>query len=788
MGLGTSPSAIGTPSQDIAFEASDQFAVRLTTPRISPPAGHAKLRSSSGSHGQHTHTESPLRKQSYPFQHGDQSAMDSENDDDSVVHVDPDHRRGNKVTGGGAMDNTVDLGPTGGNTEEKGGWVDERGEGTPILASDEIVKRPGSAFLEPAVAPEQGRAADDEYGYDSDHLPVSRRSSTQPHSRPTSRPTSMHGYQGGSLHRFISHDEPAGSGMGTPLEEIEEYEPLFPDEGKEDEKPKVWQKRPGLAQHHFPSQDVWEDTPSSLQYMATVETPEPPSERKERGDGQQGQGQGGVSLFETPEEEARRKDNGADMTTDGKTFAKPHFKADVAHDLHHDRPGVQRFPSRDIWEDTPDSMRLVTTVSSPQMDDVKSPPEDRPTTAALPGRQDDGEARSTTGITGWSRPAVPARPERRSKLAQEIKPGEAEEEEADPRAKEVPDLGSREEQLPDRTKPQIPGRPKPSVPARPARAQGEGQAGAEAAGAPLSQTPSANSAGSGVSERTVLSPPPSDTTTATAQAKAKPPVPARPAGSKIAALQAGFMSDLNNRLKLGPQSQHPKAREEEEAAAAGDVPVAAEAEAAPAKEPLADARKSRARGPARRRAAPAAGAAEVPSEAVEFGFSTPVRVWSISDVDGGIDVPSSSSSRSSAIVAVEPEAGAEPASVGVAESNNHQEQDVLIGDGEPTVDTPPERKLSNEDTASLERELSLNEEVNTRTPTMKVRSMSLSSGGEADAKAVEGLSSLKDGEGDGEDGGNVAVGKKEGRNGVVDEDPVVRAAEVEGDGGVAEGE
>ncbi|KAI7519444.1 hypothetical protein KC331_g20699, partial [Hortaea werneckii] len=378
------------------------------------------------------------------------------------------------------------------------------------------------------------------------------------------------------------------------------------------------------------------------------------------------------ALFETPDQEQKRQTNDADMTKDSKTFAKPHFRSDVAHEMHHERPSANRFPSRDIWEDTPDSMRLVTTVSSPQMDETKSPPEERPTTAAIPGRQDEMEARSTTGVAGFTpvRPNVPARPQRSSKLAQEVKP-----ESEDPREEEVPDLGAKGEQLPDRTKPQIPERPKPTVPARPTRgaAKEEGQSSldpAAAGGAPLSKTPSASSGGSGSSDQTVTG------STAPAQPKTKPAVPARPMGSKIAALQAGFMSDLNNRLRLGQQGPPSKPKEqEEEAPAADDKP----------KEPLADARKGRARGPARRKPANAAAAAAAPADSSdEWAFSKPTSLWSIASTDGALTVSSP--------------------------------------DAEPT----DQRRLSNEETLELERELSLNEEKNTQTPTMNVRSNSLS--------------------------------------------------------------
>ncbi|EMC92790.1 hypothetical protein BAUCODRAFT_96090, partial [Baudoinia panamericana UAMH 10762] len=526
VGMGTSPGMVGTPSQDIAFEATDQFAFRINTPKASPaPLTEASKRLSGD---RPAPTESPLRKSSFPFHETKHMRNDKaiESEDDEVIH---------------------------------------EGRGIPILASDEVIKRPSSAFLEPAV-----EASPADRDYDSDDMPPSRRSSLKPLSRPSSRPSSMHGYHGGPLHRFISHEEHHGSGMGTPLEEIEEYEPLFPEEEDGERQPKrQFRQRPGLAQHHFPSQDIWEDTPSSLQYSTTVQTPEPPAEKIAASGGAPGK------VFETPEqEEARKTKNPAGMLDDSKTFAKPHFKPGVLEEQHSERPGVRRFPSRDIWEDTPDSMRLVTTVSSPQMEEVRSPPEDRPTTSALPSRQDEAEARSTTGLTQLMRPGLPARPERKSKLAEEIKPAMDDE-----RSKE----------------PTIPDRPKPTVPARPARAAHADQAEGEAT---TREAPTDEAA------------PP-----ASAQ-KAKPAVPARPAGSKIAAMQGAFMNDLNNRLKLGPQGPSPKAQEPEP-----------EAESDAPKEPLSDARKGRAKGPARRKPAGAA------TDASGFSFSTPTVLWQIDESD-----------------------------------------------------------------------------------------------------------------------------------------------------------
>ncbi|KAK0345953.1 hypothetical protein LTR91_018017 [Friedmanniomyces endolithicus] len=661
IGMGTSHDAIGIPTHDIAYQATQEFASRHTTPQPSPlPSSETKKRTSSGAQAA---TESPLRKAAFPFGESGRPRVDKalESEDDDVIHVGPSARRGSKTTGGGPADNTIDLGPTGGNTEEAGGWFIERGEGTPILASDELLKRPSSAFLQPAVNPED-RSADDSH-YDSDDVPRSRRNSLRPTSRPSSRPNSVHGnWQGGPLHRFVSHDEHHGSGMGTPLEEIEEYEPLFPEDEKgEGDKPRAFKTRPGFAQHHFPSQDIWEDTPSSLQYQAYVHTPEPEAvpEKTAPEDVKPS------AVFETPEqEEARKMQNPHDMTSDSKTFSKPHYKPGVLEEFQSGRPGIQRFPSQDIWEDTPDSMRLETTVSSPQMDEARSPPEDRPTTSAPFGSHEDDTARSTTGFTQTMRPNVPVRPERKSKLAQEIKP------ESDPREKEIPDLGTNTEQAPDRTKPMLPDRPKPIVPARPARHSDHTDGGA-----PLTKSPSVTSAGS---DDTVTSPP--------AAPKTKPAVPARPAGSKIAALQSGFMNDLNNRLKLGPQGPAPKAKEAEDEAAATEA----------SKEPLVDARKSRARGPARRKP----GVVETGGVGGGVGggleISAPVTVWHI-DEDERLNV-------TAADAAEEDEEGEAVHHGGADGSEEH--------DVEPI--------------AALERALTENEKANTREPAMLIKSESMS--------------------------------------------------------------
>lgn len=670
---GTDPTMIGTPGEDIAWQATQEFTSRSSQP--SPAMlPERKKRQSSGTEA----ARSLLGKSSYPFPESSRGMSNEAftDDDGNVIHVGPSEKRGNKVTGGGEADGKLDLGVHGGNTEEEGGWIDERGEGTPILASDEIIKRPGSAYMQPAVPPDAERITADDY-YDSDQ-PDSRRNSMRVPSRPSSRPNSMHGeYHGGSLSRFMSREEHFGSGMHTPLEEIEEYEPLIP-EGEEEQapKPKVLLKRPGLEHHHFPSQDIWEDTPLSLQYSTTVETPEPPREMKAVAPPPPSTS----TAFETPEQEQQRRDqNPHDMFSDSKTFIKPQYKPGVKEEME-GRPGIQRFPSRDIWEDTPDSMRLVTTVNSPQMDETKSPPEDRPTTTALPGSQDDADARATTGITQAIKPQIPSRPHRKSRLAEEVRPEGLEDSQKDESAtRDIAVVGGEKQLSPDKAKaPAVPDRPKPTIPARPAR-----PSRTEQDGAPLAKSTSVDSQ---ASTETVTSPP---------VPKAKPVVPARPAGEKIASLKAGFMNDLNNRLKLGPQGPPPKTKEIE-------PEVAEETQ----KAPLADARKGRAKGPTRRKpaASPSAAAAAIDERPAALSMSAVSTTWHIDENDA-LQVPS--------VTATPPET--EP-KVDIPALEKALTQNEESNTTEPTLAEPmsPEKA----EVPTLEKALTQNEEHNTAEPTL----------------------------------------------------------------------
>lgn len=527
--------------------ASEAYTSRMNSPK---PLSSLSKRPSSGAPPA---VESPLKKESLTQKevaHND-NALESEAEDE-VIHIDPPAHRHSKIHGGGYDPPTVDLGPEGGNTAERGGWVVEDGDGIPILASDEVAKNnPEAVYWQPAVSPSKERKGNDYYdAYASDSSatgPTRRRSGEK-----------LRTSSGGELARFKSR-EAHPSGTGTPLEEIEEYEPLFPEDDDKPQQPLTVAdklKRPDLARHHFPSQDIWEDTPESLQYQTEVSGPQEPEDL------------GSSATFEPPQKELARKqgnnpeDRADFLSAEAKRMAKTGFKPGVSEDMT--RPAYKnRFPSRDIWEDSPDSLQLETTVETPQMEDedVSSP----------------ADIRS---------PVVPQRPARSSKLSEVSTP--------------EPDQGAKP-QVPARPAgnqaPVIPERPKPQVPARPAKTE-------------------STQIQDGASTDRGMSPP---------AIKAKPAVPARPANNKFAALKAGFLENLNARLGSGPQAP-PKHEEPAEA------PVEEKA-------PLADARKGRARGPARRKpAAESAAAPAAVSGASSLSIGTTFTIFQIND-HGDLSVP-----------------------------------------------------------------------------------------------------------------------------------------------------
>ncbi|KAI9786982.1 MAG: hypothetical protein M1835_002894 [Candelina submexicana] len=667
-GFGTSREVNGTPNEQIGYMASEEYASRMAS-RPQSVTYHSKAHSNSSQ----SHVDSPLRKASFPVdvsgkedfdrskdveskRHHHENALESEAEDEDVIHVDPPSRPSNKYGGNGYDPPTEDLGPHGGNTSDEGGWLNERGYGVPILASDEVAKEEGAEFQQPAVSPKQERRGSNYFaGMDSDHPPSYQsgfhyggsRGSSIAGSRPTSRPVSVHGIST-NLSRFISHDE--REELGTPLEDVDEYEPLFPDEGKEGKHLSAVGKLKRPEKRRFPSQDIWEDTPEYAQLQATVSNPQVPE------DGVSAKDIDPAKAFETPEAEAARKgevseeDRASFLPPEGQHLAKSHIKPHLRDEMPL-RPGMkQRFPSRDIWEDTPDSLRLETTVDTSQIEDARSSPDARPTTDAATdteeqatlGKLEDNERKDATGMTPTvEKPIIPARPVR-TKNADEVTKTAAHT--AQPsvparpaqRARQVPPVESsaipskshtanqpQVRNVPpvwvpptksdegrsephstpiERKAPGLPDRPKPQVPARPAKPLARDSAEQ----VPLTKTTSAASASStgSIGDETTASkgimPPP-------AAQKGKPPIPARPNGGKIASLKAGFLSHLDKRLQLGPQA----------AKVQDKIKEAAEEENED-KAPLADARKGRARGPPRRKpvASPSGTSDEAPAQVV----------------------------------------------------------------------------------------------------------------------------------------------------------------------------
>lgn len=575
-------------------------------------------------HSNHSqpHVESPLRKQSFPVDAETSSglekkdphashrlsseyALESETEDDELC-VPPPTVRKSKIHGNGYDPPTVDLGPRGGNTEAVGGFIEERGYGVPILASDEVAKTPELEYLQPAVSPAQERRGSNYYsGTDSEYqtgFKIGSRSGSASNSRPTSRPGSIHSLPG--LSRFSTHDEDREN-MHTPLEDVDEYEPLFPDE-EGSKRPVTAAERLKLREQmkRFPSKDIWEDTPNSLQLQATVETPEPSNKQSDAID------KAPAAVFETPEQESARKgevteEEKAKLIPREERLAKSNFKPHLRQEMH--RPGLaQRFPSRDIWEDSPDSARLETTVGDSQVSDPKSPSDEgleagavvqtsgAPNEGIIAGEQardgaTAGAAAAKPSIPprpskskvsplfadlGQAPPSVPTRPPKR---LHQVPPADAQV----PIAPHKPSATSPVEAkqpspIETRKGPILPERPKPPVSARPAKPVGR----ESSESVPLSKITSTSSVGSdGASTKDLTSPPPAP--------KPKPAIPARPVGGKIASLKAGFLSDLDSRLKLGPQGPKPH----------GKVEPEVEEE----RPPLADARKGRAKGPVRRK-------------------------------------------------------------------------------------------------------------------------------------------------------------------------------------------
>lgn len=573
-GLGTSPAVTGTPEEEVGYMASDEY-----TQRMASPAPDRSVRPA---------VESPLRKMSHPTE---KESKQESTQESGVIHVDEPYHHRHHPDG---------FAPTPAPEEQAKVGEGEREEEEPILAADEV--RPESAFQHPAVSPtlERGDSFDE----------FRSRTPSTGHSQSNSRSTSNHGRP--ALARYTSRGSERED-VHTPLEDVAEYEPLFPEDNKE-KKPvstaERFKQRPELK-HRFPSQDIWEDSPNSLHLHATVTTSDVPK----------------LESFETPEQESIRRSQAASV--DPHEVATHILESEEHREDETKRPSLskQRFPSKDVWEDAPDSQQLVTTVKAPEEAPQEAPkesPKEELTSPEVP-----------------KKPSIPARPARRPQLTPPA---------VDPSTK--PGTSPTEKRQP----PSIPGRPKPQIPARPAKKSPE---------EPKKEEPK------------------------DVAAKPKPPVPARPGGSKIAALKAGFLSDLNLRLQGGPPKPPEKKKEEE--------PVE--------KKPLQDARKGRARGPARRKPAPAAAPpTTAPTKTETAGMKLPTipevkiaDVWNIWQIDerGQLVVSGHDVSKKP-----EPEPEPEP------EPSQPEPSKLEPSQPEPSKLEPaePERKTESPQAESTERE------------------------------------------------------------------------------------
>jgi Altered inheritance of mitochondria protein 21 len=292
-----------------------------------------------------------------------------------------------------------------------------------------------------------------------------------------------------------------------------------------------------------------------------------------------------------------------------------------------DREPRHQFRSKDVWEDAPDSHLHETVVDTPQVPEFSVPEAEHEPKEIF---DSDEQARKDKAPLPEESLAIPTseksyfnkdvmaemnRPSLRHRFPSQDVWEEAPEShmhttEVENEPKDTPSIPARPIRpvrsidgatSPSEAKkaPSIPDRPKPQVPIRPSKES---------------------------STSSTEEPPPLTRSTS----KEKPPVPARPVGSKIAALRGAL--DLESRLQAGPQGV-PKQEKEPEP------------EPEEEKAPLADARKGRARGPARRKpgASPSA-AAEPVDVRPKVSFVSAVTIWHV-DEDGVLSIGSKKTSH-----------------------------------------------------------------------------------------------------------------------------------------------
>lgn len=368
----------------------------------------------------------------------------------------------------------------------------------------------------------------------------------------------------------------------TPSEDVKEYEPPFPEDGNKDKEneplsptDRFKQQRPEHIQHKSPSQGTWEESPDRLH--TTVST---------------------GNSSESSNEEAQKEDT--EKLASQIQVSKNHLEEEAA-----DRPHMkQRFSSSVVWEDASETHQPVATAQTPEPEEMKNQVETMPSKPSIPPRPDTNKAGEQSQDTSTP-PPIPSRPQKRVLKAPPFNTQAKPPSESNVMNASQPAVSPTE----SRKVPVLPDRPKPQLPTRPARPAARGSSES------LSRVNSGGSAESGGTSKNAPAAPP----------KPKPVVPTKPGGSKIAALKAGLLSDLDKTLMAGPKP--PEKKEKPEAPAE--------------KGPLSDARKGRARGPARRKPAvtPLPKLETPPTEpsAPEIKITGSWSVWQVSE-DGAVIV------------------------------------------------------------------------------------------------------------------------------------------------------
>ncbi|KEY69145.1 hypothetical protein S7711_04928 [Stachybotrys chartarum IBT 7711] len=374
-GMGVSADYKATPTDEAAFQATEEYASRISSPRPASTAPKA--------------TTSSHLSQTFKAE-----VIDS---DDDTIHVEdskhPECRSyGESGDAGAEHDDDYTA---------------------PILAADEVGKHTGGYLQQPAVHPGPERRG-------------SAFEIEEPHSLPTSRPGSTQLIQ--TPREFDS----------TPLEDVKEYEPLFSEDAKQ-AREKQESPDESKIRRHFPSKDIWEDAPNSVHFTAEVSTPdvEEPTRRKSSTHAQMRPITPAQAFAMHQEELAEKEAKGPTHTFLSLSEDKPSWAAHQPH-LKAERPSsARRFPSRDIWEDVPEShLHQATLSGSPPREESKPEIPARPSKTsdsserpAIPDRPKPKQnlaeeaSKSRPTVSDKPKPQLPARPTK--SLSGDSKDGDA---------------------------------------------------------------------------------------------------------------------------------------------------------------------------------------------------------------------------------------------------------------------------------------------------------------------------------------------------------------------------